>query len=69
MNVNMDKGVIQGAHVIILGEDAMRENGQGVGRRGWRVSIGRRASVGSVAHHHGQLGGICRNQYSLFVSR
>ena len=69
MNVNTDKGVIQGVYVIIFGEDTMRENGRGIGQRGRRASIGRRASVGSVAHHYGWLGGVRRNQYSLYVSR
>ena len=69
MDVDMDKGVKQGVHVIILGKDAMRENGWGSGRRGRRASIRRRASVRSIAHHHGQLGGVRRNQYSLYISR
>jgi hypothetical protein len=47
----------------------MREDGLGVGRGDRRASIGRRACIGSVAHRHGRLGGVRRNQYSLYVSR
>ena len=69
MDVDTNKGIIQGVHVIVLGKDAMHENGQGGEQRGWWASIRRRAGVGSITHHHGQLGGVRRNQYSLYVIR
>ena len=56
MDVDTDKGVILGVHVIVFCKDAMCENGWGNGQRGQRASIRRRAGVGSVAHHHGWLG-------------
>ena len=69
MDVNMDEGFVHCFRVIIFGEDAMRENGWGVGRKGRRASIGRGAGVGSVAHHHGRLGDVRRNQYRVYVNR
>ena len=63
MNINMEKGIIQGVHMIIRGNDTMHEGGLGGwGRHQW-VSIMRGASIGSITHHHDQMVGICRNQY------
>ena len=65
MNVNTEKGVIQGVHMIIQGDDTMHEGGLGGRGRDWWTSIGRRAGIMSVAHHHGWRVGVCRNQYGF----
>ena len=69
MDVDTDEGIIQGVHMIIHGEDTMHEDRLGIWQRGWQASIRRRASIRSIAHHHGQLASIHRNQYGVYVKR
>lgn len=64
MDVNMEKGVEQGANMFVHGEKTTHKGGlSGRGRR-WKITIGRGAGVRSNGHCHHRKVGVHGNQYA-----